>query len=110
MPGICFDPRSRSILVPDDRAGTVTAIPAKIPGWEVDETPMPVKTIVAFPDLVWTGWKAETPAGKVVPHRPLVLTHAGDGSNRTFVATQHGVIHVFPSDPKAKKTDIFLDI
>jgi glucose/arabinose dehydrogenase len=111
FPGfICYDRSSKSILVPDVRAGTVTAIPAKIPGWEVDETPMPVKTIVAFPDLKWTGWEGVTPAGKVVPHRPLVLTHAGDGTNRVFVASQHGVIHVFPNDPKAKKTDIFLDI
>jgi glucose/arabinose dehydrogenase len=107
---LCFDPSTRSILVPGGRAGTVTAIPAKIPGWEVDDTPMPVKTVAAFPDLKWTGWEGVTPAGKLVPHRPLVLTHAGDGSNRVFLATQHGVIHVFPNDPKAKKTDVFLDI
>jgi hypothetical protein len=37
-----------------------------------------------------------------------VLTHAGDGSNRVFVATQHGVIHVFPNDQKATSTTIFL--
>jgi glucose/arabinose dehydrogenase len=45
-----------------------------------------------------------------VPLRPLVLTHAGDGSNRVFVATQHGVIHVFPNDQKAEQTQVFLDI
>jgi glucose/arabinose dehydrogenase len=39
-----------------------------------------------------------------------VLTHAGDGSNRVFVATQHGVIHVFPNDQKATSTTVFLDI
>ena len=44
------------------------------------------------------------------PLRPIVLTHAGDGSNRVFVATQHGVIHVFPNDPKATETKVFLDI
>ena len=42
--------------------------------------------------------------------RPLVLTHAGDGSDRVFVATEHGVIHVFPNDQKATKTKVFLDI
>ena len=42
--------------------------------------------------------------------RPIVLTHAGDGSNRVFVATEHGVIHVFPNDQKATKTQIFLDL
>jgi len=41
---------------------------------------------------------------------PIVLTHAGDGSNRVFVATQHGVIHAFPNDQKATSTTIFLDI
>src|SRR5262249_39067191 len=30
--------------------------------------------------------------------------------NRVFVPTQHGVIHVFPNDQKAKETKIFLDI
>ena len=37
------------------------------------------------------------------------LTHA-DGSNRVFVATQHGVIHVFPNDQKATETRVFLDM
>src|SRR5207302_642346 len=44
------------------------------------------------------------------PLRPLVLTHAGDDSNRIFLGTQHGVIHVFPNDQKAKQTKVFLDI
>ena len=39
-----------------------------------------------------------------------MLTHAGDGTNRVFVATQQGVIHVFPNDQKATKTKVFLDI
>ena len=60
--------------------------------------------------MQWTGWSGETPEGQVAHHRPLVLTHAGDGTNRVFVATQHGVIHVFPNDPNADKTQVFLDI
>ncbi len=106
----CLDPTGRFILVPDMKAGTITAIPAQVPGAEVDDTPLALESAVAFPDLQWTGWKGETDAGAINPLRPLVLTHAGDGSNRVFVATQHGVIHVFPNDQKAKKTDIFLDI
>jgi glucose/arabinose dehydrogenase len=39
-----------------------------------------------------------------------VLTHANDGTNRVFVGTQHGVIHVFPNDQKATETKVFLDI
>jgi glucose/arabinose dehydrogenase len=71
---------------------------------------LPLETAVAFPDLQWTGWKGVTEKGQLLPLRPLVLTHAGDGSNRVFVATQHGVIHVFPNDQKAKKTQVFLDV
>jgi glucose/arabinose dehydrogenase len=76
----------------------------------VDETPLAVETAVAFPDLQWAEWKPENDKGKIVPLRPLVLTHAGDGSNRVFVATQHGVIHVFPNDQKATQTKVFLDL
>src|SRR5205807_5866059 len=54
--GICVDPAGTSVLVPDTAAGTLTAVPAAIPGREVDETPMPLKTAVAFPGLQWTGW------------------------------------------------------
>lgn len=107
---ICLDPSGKSILVPDMKAGTLSAIPIRVPGQEFDETPLALKTAVAFPDLKWTGWKGETDNGKLNIHRPLVLTHAGDGSKRVFVATQHGVIHVFPNDARATKTEIFLDI
>ena len=107
---ICLDPSGKNILVPDMTTGTLTAVPIKIPGWEVDESPLPLETAVAFPQLKWTGWKGETDSGKIVPIRPIVLTHAGDGSNRVFVATEHGVIHVFPNDQAVKETKIFLDI
>jgi glucose/arabinose dehydrogenase len=107
---ICLSADGKSILVPDMKAGTLTAVPIRVPGEPIDEKPLPVEIAVAFPDLHWTGWSSTLETGKVVPHRPLVLTHAGDGSNRAFVATQHGVIHVFPNDQKAKETKIFLDI
>ncbi len=107
---IAFDPAAKAVLVLNPAAGTLVAVPAVIPGWEVDETPLPVATEIAFPDLQWTGWQPEDAKGKSVPLRPLLLTHAGDGSNRVFVGTQHGIIHVFPNDQKAKKTKVFLDI
>jgi len=106
----CLDPSGRFILVPDMLAGTLTAIPAQVPGAEVDETPLPLKSEIAFADLKWSGWTPETADGKPNHLRPIVLTHAGDGSNRVFVATQHGVIHVFPNDPKATETKVVLDI
>ena len=68
---------------------------------------------VATPDYV-----ALTPlmveAKRVFPHlkvvRPVVITHAGDGSDRIFVVSQLGTIHVFPNRQDARKTDVFLDI
>jgi glucose/arabinose dehydrogenase len=108
--GLGLAANGQSILLADTKAGTVTALPANVPGQEVDQRPLPLKTAVAFPSLQWAGWKPVTDSGKMVPLRPIVLTHAGDGSNRVFVATQHGVLYAFPNDQKATKTSIFLDI
>ncbi len=62
----------------------------------VDETPLPVRYEPAF--------------AKLRPRRPVVITHAGDGSNRLFVVTQQGVVHAFPNRPDAEETTTFLDI
>jgi glucose/arabinose dehydrogenase len=107
---VCIDPSGKRVLVADRRAGTLTALPTQVPGAEVDDKPLPLETAVAFPNLQWSGWKGEDERGQPNPLRPLVLTHAGDGSNRVFVATQQGVLHVFPNDQKATKTRVFLDI
>src|SRR5262249_18217371 len=106
----CLDPTGKLLLVTDMRSGTLTAVPISVPGAEVDTSPLPIQAAVAFPDLKWSGWKPETDAGRPDPLRPIVLTHANDGSNRVFVATQHGGIHVFPNDQKATATKVFLDI
>jgi glucose/arabinose dehydrogenase len=108
--GISLDPTGKSVLVPDARAGTLTAVSAAVPGAAVDDSPMPLETAVAFPDLRWAGWAPTDERGRVTPLRPIVLTHAGDGSNRVFVATEQGVIHVFPNDQKVTRTKVFLDI
>jgi glucose/arabinose dehydrogenase len=107
---ICLTTDGKSILVPDMKAGTLTAIPTTMPGWEVDESPLAIHTEVAFPKLKWTGWSSTDDAGRATPLRPIVLTHAGDGSNRVFVATEQGVIHAFPNDQNATETKVFLDI
>jgi glucose/arabinose dehydrogenase len=106
---IGYDLKTNRILIPDMQAGTVTAIDAQVPGAQIDFSPMAIGTEVAFPKLEWTGWETEQ-KGKTDPLRPLVLTHAGDGSNRVFVALQHGIVHVFPNDQDAAKTKVFLDI
>jgi glucose/arabinose dehydrogenase len=69
-----------------------------------------VRPVVAFPEIEWEGWSTESDDGRVQAFRPIVLTHANDGSNRVFVATQRGVLHVFPNDQKVKKSKVFLDI
>jgi glucose/arabinose dehydrogenase len=108
--GLAVNNGAKSVLVVDAKAGSVSSIPDAVPGREIDESPLPIETAVAFPDLQWAGWKNEDDKGKTVALRPVVLTHAGDSSNRVFVGTQHGVIHVFPNDQKATKTKVFLDI
>ncbi len=106
----CLDPGGEHLLIPDPKAGTLVAVPTTIPGHEVDPRPLPLREVPAFPDLQWAGWEGITPEGKLTPLRPVFLTHAGDGSNRNFVTVQQGVIHVFPNDPGAKSTKVFLDI
>lgn len=44
----------------------------------------PVTLVNAFPNLSFT--------------RPVLVTHAGDGSGRVFVVQQNGLIRVFPND------------
>ncbi len=65
-------------------------------GEDVDQRPLKIGVEDAFPNLR-------------IP-RPVVLTHAGDGSGRIFVGTQFGVIHVFPKDRDIAQTEVFLDI
>lgn len=41
--------------------------------------------------------------------RPIVITHAGDGSNRIFVASQLGSIHVFEKNSEVEEAAVFFD-
>ncbi len=65
-------------------------------GEPVQELSMKVGTERAFPNLEF--------------ERPVVVTHAGDGSNRIFVAEQEGVIRVFSNDQEVEEAPVFLDI
>lgn len=107
---LCLDPTGKFLLIPDMKSGTLVKFSSTIPGWQVDDSPLPLKMEVAFPKLQWTGFKGETDTGKTFALRPLLLTHGNDASNRVFVGIQQGIIHVFPNDDKAEKTKIFLDI
>ena len=63
---------------------------------EVDESPIDIEVVRAFPNL------------RI--RRPVVITNAGDQSNRLFIVTQQGMIHLIPNDQKVKETQTFLDI
>ena len=107
---VCLSPAGNLLLALSSATGEIVAFADQVPGQEVDETPLAVKPTIAFPDLKWEGWQPENDRGQLVALRPILLTHANDGSNRNFVATEQGVIHVFPNDQKATKTQVFLDI
>ena len=51
---------------------------------------------VAFPNLLFSS--------------PIGLYHAGDGTNKLFVAEQEGVIRVFDNSPNISIANVFLDI
>ena len=63
---------------------------------DVETVKLPVTTKRVFADVVFK--------------RPIVVTHAGDGSGRLFVAEQLGKIHVFPNDPDVEETELFINL
>ncbi len=71
---------------------------------------LPLKGVVAFPDMKWEGFEGADEDGRITTLRPMVLTHAGDGSNRNFVATQRGTIYVFPNDSTTQMATLFADL
>ncbi len=56
----------------------------------------PLEIVNAFPHLKFA--------------RPVGITHAGDGSGRSFVIDQVGIIHVFKTSEDTKESKVFLDI
>ena len=84
---------------------------AEVDRSQVDQTPLKtVKVVEAFPNLQWPDEATGADEGKPKELRPIVVTGAGDGSGRLFIATQPGRIHVIENDPKAEEMKTFLDI
>lgn len=64
----------------------------------------------AFAQLKWAGWEPEDKDGRPQQFRPILLTHAGDGSNRMFVPNQLGQIYVFENRQDVTESKLFMDI
>ena len=75
---------------------TVTTARWTFAAEQVKTTSLPVTSEKAFPKLKFD--------------RPVVLTHAGDDSNRIFVVAQKGVIHSFADRQDVAATNIYLDM
>jgi glucose/arabinose dehydrogenase len=95
---ICLNPRTGQIIVPDMKGGTLSSVsmPSGNPK-DADESPLDtVKVEPAWPNLT--------------VDRAIVLTHAGDGSGRTFVASQMGKVYILPKDESASEAQLFFDL
>ena len=71
---------------------------------------LPLKVEPAFAALEWADWEPTDADGRLQAFRPIILTNAGDGSNRVFVASQQGVVYAFENDQAAKETKKFIDL
>ncbi len=76
-----------------------TSLPA-----QVEDTPLAVRAVPAFTSLEFD----REPETRF--RRPIEVTHAGDGSNRVFVAEQYGTIRVFENTPHVSTSKVFLDV
>lgn len=84
---------------------------------ESGEAPQPidgtlkVKAVPAFPNLKeWEGYKPVDDQGRPQRIRQVQMQHAGDGTNRIFVASQSGMVHLFKNSQDVTKANLFLDI
>ena len=76
----------------------------------ISQPQLSMKGVLAFDQLNWDQWERIDEQGKLQVLRPIDLTHAGDGTNRIFVATQLGTIHVIKNNPAIKSTKLFIDL
>ena len=103
---ICLQDHGNEVAFRNIRIREVDA--RGVPPQPVDGT-LSVALKTVFDQVEWTGWKALDAQDKPNPLRPIIVTHAGDGSGRLFVATQQGVIHSLPKDGVGP-TRVFADL
>lgn len=64
---------------------------------DVPTQDLPADVVTAFPNLR-------------IP-RPIIITDAGDGTNRLFIATQQGTVYFVPADDQeVEEPEVFLDL
>jgi glucose/arabinose dehydrogenase len=88
---------------------SVCAWSLTLPAAEIDESPLPLQPVLAFPDLQFRGWESDID-GRPFPLRPILLTHTGDGTNRLVVPQQQGQIHIFANKAGMQTSEILLDL
>jgi glucose/arabinose dehydrogenase len=77
---------------------------------QIDERPLDVKVVPAFPQLEWPDWIRGVDEGQTRDPRPLLVSGAGDGTNRIFCGSEYGAVFVWPNRPDANEMKTFLDI
>lgn len=82
--------------------------PGKTP--DISTSELPLKSTLAFPNLKLDQWSPESENGVPRAFRPIVVTAPKDGSNRLFVADQHGLIWSFDNKADVKESKLVLDI
>lgn len=77
--------------------GTMSTVNLAEPPSTLDTSPMPVEVVEAYPNLRIS--------------RPIVMTGAGDGSGRLYVASQTGEVFVFDeSETEIDEAELFIDL
>ena len=93
---LALNPKSGQLLIPDMSEGTLTAVAiAGATPDDVDASPVTgVKIKPAFPNVEEIT-------------RPIVITHAGDGSGRLFIASQLGNVYVLDKADDAAEAKLW---
>jgi glucose/arabinose dehydrogenase len=74
------------------------------------DTKLEAKIVPAFDQIQWEGYTPAPEKGAQSEFRPLVVTHAGDGSGRTFVLEQRGAVYVIPKGTTKGVAKRFLNL
>ena len=89
---------------------SVVVLPGTLNAEDIDTRPLPLRVEVAFSDVQWVGWTSADESGVLDPLRPILVGHAGDGSDRVFIPTQQGVIYFVLNNQQTTRSEVFLDL